>query len=314
MFKQIAQFLFDMFLPLVVGYLMRRMSKVSPKLFDTLIVLNITSIFPLLSLFSLWGVHLNPQYLWLPFLGVFQQLIPGLAGYLLGGKRLTSPDEKGSFVISGLLSNRATMGALSVFILLGVQAYALAQLVVIFEPLVTFAVAFPLAQHYQRLSNGEEGNKFKLGDLFNRNMIPLVAVMIGLVLNYSGLPRPAFGGNVFPYLIHLNGWSALLPVGYSINFSGIRKQLKPAWGLAGIKFLVAPAATLLLLYPFMHEMLVVKVLLILSFAPAAIFSVLAAKIYKLHVNLTVAAFVLTTALFLGIIYPSLAVVLYLFPM
>lgn len=312
MSKQILQFLVDMLLPLVIGYFLKRSSKFPAQILDKLIVINIIAILPLLSLFSLWIVHLDPRYLWLPFLGMFQQIIPGFIGFFFHRKNTESIGERGSYVISGLLSNRTTMGTLSIFILLGEQAYALSQLAIIFEIVVIFALAFPMARYYQELINGEKGSKFSLKDLINRNMIPLIGMSIGLVLNFQGVPRPALAGNIFPYLIHLNGWSGLLPVGYSINFAVVRERLKRVWGIAGTRFLTTPLVTILLLLPLRHDMIVVKTVLVLSFAPTAIFSVLTAKLYKLDVDFAVAAFIVTTVIYLALIFPVIAVGFHLF--
>lgn len=309
MSKQIAQIVLDMFLPLLVGYFLRRVHKNFTVIFDVLVRLNITVIFPLLSALSLWAIRFDARFVWLPFLGVLQQLIPGFAGYFFGRKRLLSLEGEGSFVISSLLSNRAMMGTLSVFILLGDQPYAMSQLVVFFEPVVTFAGAFPWAGNYQERLLNLEGKRFRLRNLLNRNMLPLLGMMAGILMHFSGYSRPDTLTLLFPYLIHLNAWSVLLPVGYSIHLSGIKQHLKPIGALAAIKFVVTPLATLLLLVPFWRQTEMVKVLMTLSFVPTAVFAVIAAKIYQLDVELSVAAFVVTTLVYLVLVFPLLATVL-----
>lgn len=310
MSKQFAQIMLDMFLPLLVGYFLRRVHKNFTSIFDVLVRLNITAIFPLLSALSLWAIRFDARFVWLPFLGVLQQLIPGFIGYLFGHKRMSSLEGEGSFVISSLLSNRAMMGTLSVFILLGDQPYAMSQLVVFLEPVVTFAGAFPWAGNYQQRLLHLEVMRFRLRSLLNRNMLPLLGMMAGILLHFSGYSRPDSLTLLFPYLIHLNAWSVLLPVGYSIHLSGIKRHLKPIGALAAIKFVVTPLATLLLLVPFWGQTEMVKVLMALSFAPTAVFAVLAAKIYQLDIDLSVASFVVTTILYLVLIFPLLAAVLH----
>lgn len=311
MSRQIIQFLFDMFLPLLSGYFLRQLPRDFTTVFDKLVRLNISAIFPLLCALSLWAINFDPRFIWLPVLGVLQQIFPGLVGYLLGRGRFDTLAEEGSFVISSLLSNRAMLGTLSVFILLGEQAYAMAQLVVFLEPMVTFAGAFSWASYYRQRIENREQEKFRLKSLINRNMLPLVGMLAGLSLHFSGWERPAFLSAFFPYLVHINAWSLLLTVGYSINLSGIKGRLKPIWALAAIKFAAAPLLTLLILIPFWQELDIVKVLMTLSFVPTAVFAILAAKIYRLDEELTVAVFVVTTLMYLVVVFPMLEVALHL---
>jgi len=313
--RQLGMFLADMFLPLVVGYLLRRQGWLSPRTverwLDRLIVVNIVGVFPVLGTLSLWSVHLNHEYAWFPLLGLVQQLVPGAIGYMMA-KGLPDLKSRGSFVICSLLANRATLASLAVFILLGEQAYGLAQLAVLLEPLITFALAFPIAQYYERQVAGGTTDQLSAGKvLLNRNMLPVLAVLLGLGLNLGGVARPQWGSTVISYFIHLNGWSALLPIGFGVSFVGMRERVQATWRLAGIKFVAVPLITSLMVYPLRQDVLAVRVLLILALAPTAIFSVLTVRLHRLDVNLATAAFVVTTAVFFAILYPGLAVVVHL---
>lgn len=309
--QQVLYFVLDMIAPLLTGYLLRR-SPVKPHVLDKLMTINITIIFPILCILSFWVIHLDLQLIWLPILGIVMQVVPGVFGWWRARSKFEHPLEQGSYIMACLLSNRTILGTLGVYILLGEKGYALAQLVVLLETFVTFTVAFPVASYFSHLN--KEGKAWKVSFqtlLINRNQLSLLGIFIGAMLNLSGLARPPMLDHVFPLFIHFNAWSALLPIGYLIDVAKMRKYWPKIKDLAWIKFLLIPICMFPLSYFIIRDPTAILVLTILSFAPTAVFSVVAAKLNNLDIDLALAAFVYTTLMYFVLVYPLTAMVTFL---
>ena len=294
----------DMILPLLVGYALRSAPWSSAVAFNWMISVGIILLFPGLTLFSIWGLVPVFDLVWLPVFGVVLHIIPGTISLLRGRQKYASSLDYGSYTLSGLLSNHVTLGALSSYIVFGETGYAYSQMINLFNSLLMFGFAYPLAQHYRNLQDHGNGPRLDFRQvLFNRNQMPLVGMVIGIILNWQGVPRPTALLPAFDLMVHFAAWTFLLPVGYSMDFGEVRTYWRDAVELTLIKCGLTPLLTIALAGFLIGDAVALRTLVLMSAQPTAVNAVIAMKLFGLNLHLAVAAFVLSTAVYLLVAFP-----------
>lgn len=309
---KLAYIIVDLVLPLALGYLLRYHKKDYERFFQKMIDCNICIIYPVLSVLTFWVLSLYYELIWFPVFGILISLIPGAIAYLRVKKKYTDELNKGTYIICAMLSNVGTLGGLCAFILYGETGFAYTQLVVLLQTVITFMFCFPLAHYYYQRSIQQctEGQSFSAMFL-NRTQLPVVGMAVGLMLRYADIPRPELAGAFVDPLVHLGAWTALLPIGYSIDFCQMRACYTGILDLIPIKFIVTPVLSYLLAVLVFTDEIARNTILILACMPTAINAVVAAKIHNLNLNIAMAAFVLTTVVFLLVEFPLLFLWLHL---
>lgn len=310
MYSKLIYMFTDLVLPLTLGYYCRQKQWLSEAFCNRIIDLNITVFGTLLSILSFWIMPLNPTLLWLPAFGILLSLIPGLAGYwVVRGKYPDSP-EKASYLATAALSNIGALGGLCTFFLLGEVGFAYNQIIALFQNLVFFLFCFPLASYYQRQlcrpmteTNAKQISFTSL--FFTSKQLPTLGTFIGILLYANGIPRPDSLSSLFTALIHVSAWFALFPVGYSIQFAEMRHYYRGILDLLPVKFLFTPLASYCIASQLFTDPVTLGAILIAASSPVGINSVILARLYHFNVHLTSAAFFLSTAVFLAVVYPAL---------
>lgn len=298
----------DLILPLALGYYCRQRQWLSERFCNKVIEINITVFCTILAVLSFWILPLNLDLLWLPLFGILLSFIPGLAGYLIVlGKPIAGPD-KASHLASAMLSNIGTLGGLCTFFLFGESGFAYIQIIAMFQNLVFFLFCFPMAHYYNSLLHKKAGGAAKITFsklFFNRNQLPVAGVVAGILLYAGNVPRPAILGDFFNVLIHFSAWTALCPVGYSIQFSEMKHYYHSILDLLPVKFVITPLVAYLIASQLFTDPVVLGTILVAASTPAGINAVVLARLYNFNVYVAGAAFFLTTAVFLAIVYPVL---------
>ena len=169
-------------------------------------------------------------------------------------------------------------------------------------------LAFPIAQYYYLLhkTHGRtarlEGRGF-LGLLISWNQLSILGMAAGLALNAADITRPPILSEVFSYIIHVSAWFAMLPVGSLINFRRARRFVYLTLDMILLRFLVVPLVAFLAARIFISDPIVQNSLVIFASVPAAINATLTARLYQLNVDYTIAVFLVTTVLYLTILFP-----------
>jgi predicted permease len=99
-----------------------------------------------------------------------------------------------------------------------------------------------------------------------------------------------------------------LALGINLELKKLFYWNKPILFVLGIKFIVVPLITLIVLWLIPSEFLSLfdkKIVLIMSFMPGAVYSIVSSIIFNLNTRFTVQIFVLSTLIFLGMILPIL---------
>lgn len=310
----------DLVLPLGVGYACRRLCVGTDVTYDRILMVGIRVVATLLAVTTCWVMALDRQLLWLPVLGVIMQL----SGAAFGVVRLRSMSSdmlrQGSYLNAAMLSNRGVVGGLAVLVILGEQGYAYSRLVMLFAPIVVYGICFPLSGMFARqnttthdgATGSPSGTPWLAGlrdVLLSPNQIPLLGVLAGLLLNVAGPERPDMFVSVTAVLTHAFAWTTLVPVGHSVRISRLSRYWVTVAELVGVKFLFTPLVTAAVAILIGLQGDAWWTVFILSFAPTAINAVVLAKLNGLDVDLAVAAFVLTTILFLLVVLPLFMIIL-----
>ena len=305
---RLVYLLTDLILPLIVGYLLYQRHLLSDAAVNRLIRINVIVFFTLLSLFSFWALPLTRDLLMLPAFFAFIILFPGFISWRFLGRRFHSPIDRGTHLISALLSNIGTLGGICAYIIYGERGFAYAQIGGACQNLVLVLLAFPIAQYFYLLHKARgrtprlEGRGF-LGLLVSWNQLSILGIAAGLLLNAGGIVRPAVLAEAFSYIIHISAWFAMLPVGSLINFHRARHFVYLTLDMIFLRFLVVPLVTFLIARIFISDPIVQNALVIFASVPAAINATLTARLYRLNVDYTIAVFLVTTVLYLTVLFP-----------
>lgn len=300
-------FAIDLILPLMIGYACRYQHVVKEQVFNKMILNNILVVCPIVSFLSFWVLPITQDLLWLPVIGLLMGLVPGALAYRIAEQKYQDDADRGSFVMAAVLSNLGTIGGLCVFLLYGERGYGYQQIVLLFQYVLMFMFCYPLAQYYEQRSRGG-AKRIRISVwsvLFSKNQLAVVGIMLGGALQAAGVERPQAMDGVAMGLIHLGAWTGLIPVGYSTDFSQIKRYYKGVNDLIVLKFVTVPLLVFALTQLVISDPEIRNTLVILSCTPVAVNAVVTARIYHLNVNLGVAAFIVTTLLFLLVEYPIL---------
>ena len=305
---RLVYLLTDLILPLVVGYVLYQRRLLSDTAVNRLIRINVIVFFTLLSLFSFWALPLTRDLLLLPAFFALIILFPGVLSWRFLGRRFHSPIDRGTHLISALLSNIGTLGGICAYIIYGERGFAYAQIGGACQNLVLVLLAFPIAQYYYLLhkSRGRaarlEARGF-LGLLVSWNQLSIFGMAAGLLLNIGGFARPPVLSEAFSYIIHVSAWFAMLPVGSLINIRRARHFFYLTADMILLRFLIVPLVTYAAAQLFIRDPIVQNALVIFASVPAAINATLTARLYRLNVDYTIAVFLVTTILYLTVLFP-----------
>ncbi len=207
-----------------------------------------------------------------------------------------------TFIISASLANHGfTMGGFICYLILDERGLGYSFIFISYFMLFIYLVIFPYARRIAR----REGNAVSLpSNFFDLQNMPLFAVILALILGTSGISRPNIA---FPVdiLLVLSVASYYFSLGLNFRVSDIGKTLRATAVLSAEKFVLVPAAAILILRFVQLPRDITQVIAVQSFMPAAIFSVLASILYGLDTTLASGTFVATTILFVTLVLPPL---------
>jgi hypothetical protein len=306
--EKLLVFLTDLILPIVAGYLLQKQKRLGDPFFNKMMKFGIVFITPFTVTISFWGSGISAENMWLPILGVVMQMVPFAVGYFVAKKKYSNPLEQGSYILAAMLLNRGVVGSLSVYILFGEVGYSSAQLVMLLSNLVLFTFCFPMARYFSEQNKEEKSAKPTLKSiLLNPTQLPTLGIAAGIVLYFAGVSRPPALAKVLDVTVHITAWLSLIPVGYSIDFGKMKGYWKSIWDIIGIKFILTPALLYLPARLLIRNDAILYAFLVLAASPTAINAVVTAKLNKLNVHVAMAAFILSTAVYVLVIFPALLI-------
>jgi predicted permease len=294
---------------LILGFSLRRFAGAAPRIMQATIILIETWIF----IYSYWILNLQEaiRLLPIPLASLLLVVIPLVWGPFVCRALNLDAKASGSFILATAFSNIGNTGGMFLcYIFFGWHGLALAALYLLPYPFLIFTLGFSVAKHYA--SAGQLRWQEYITNIFSNpfSIIPLVAMLVGFALNFSGLKPPVSAAPVVDVLIKLDLALMCLAIGMTIQARHFFSPLKPVIAASLIKFLALPilAWILTVLFFGLTPNLQAKVILIQSAMPAAIYAVITANLYALDRNLVNALWLSTTLLLI----PAAAVMFLIF--
>ncbi|MFO7849723.1 MAG: AEC family transporter [Spirochaetia bacterium] len=305
----------------VVGYAVRRLFvdryKISPAKVSVfskdlkLVSMFVLNPLPIISSFWTFTVE-HSALLFFPLLGVLCTSIGGIAALIINSLFRIPPKQAASVFTSGMFSNILTFGGLTAFVFFGIEGYVLIQLFNMFITSMYYLVGFPIS-HQVSLGNS---SRFTLSfDIMRERpylLIPIAAIVIGLILNFLNLPRPEIFYTISSLFIPLISGMLGFSIGITLSIGKIQNYCRYILLISIIKFLVSPllmaSVGLLLGLHTMMGGLPFKILIIASAMPVAFNSLIPPALYDFDLDLANSAWVVTTFAFV-VILPILYLIL-----
>lgn len=258
----------------------------------------LTILVPSSSALALWISKLDDvRFIAIPFIGMAFMIVANLFGR--GASRLFS-DRKQKAVIFGTtaFSNLGTMGRLATFTVLGEAAMGYLTLFRLTEMFFVIAVGFTTIRSIQ------SGEKVSNKNIFKSVKDPIIiatllAVIIGLTLNFAKIPRPQVLDAVNEIIVPGISFIILFTLGYRLKVKKTLKYIKSSLLVGAIKLFALPTViALLCLLVGLNKTSPVACMTIVLLAgmPPAFLSVTAAQLYDGDVDMANSILLICTGL------------------
>ncbi len=203
-----------------------------------LLVLN-----PIALIGALWIVNFNSiRLIALPFLGVIAIILGASIALKCAKWKGLSREQQGAYLVLGGSANMGTIGGIVTYIYLGEIGFALVPLYKLFEELAYYGILFPISKTF----GSQRGDKEKISDKLKRLLydpfiiVSVGSVLLGIILNVSGIKRSAYYGQLNSIIIPLSSFVLLVSIGINMKWSNLKNHIKPGLYLIAIKSLIIP--------------------------------------------------------------------------
>lgn len=268
---------------------------------------------PIILIGAFWYAELTDGLLlFLPLLGVMTIVLGGLLGVLLSRVFSLSRSQTGAMFVTGSFINLGTFGSLFCVLLLGEESLAYVALFRLFEELFYYTVCYPIAKRYgvSQAEGVHKGWRSIIRDPFI--MVTFFSIVIGGMLNVSGLERIDGYGPFIQILVPITAILLLIPVGFSMRIQSVREHLKLSLTLSLVKGLIVPflvvSVALLFGLGSLKDGYIIHVILILCMMPTAVSALVPPQLYQLDVDLANSNWLVNTGL-LVVFIPLLYIVI-----
>ena len=197
-------------------------------------------------------------------------------------------------------NNGFTLGVFICLLFLGLRGQSIGLVYATYFLPYFVTVGFAIGRHYGRakkLSFGRQVSSLLTEPL---SALPLAGFIIGLVLHSIATAPPEWIAPINRTAIHAEVAIYAFAIGCTLSFRSIKKYWKECVACCGMKFLIMPVVGLGIVFVMRSfgvlsgEPIVSKVILIQTCMPAAIMSVVLAKLFKLNEDLASSCWVVTT--------------------
>lgn len=295
-----------------VGYLARKRNWLDETLAGPLMFYTVIFGWTPASCLVLWKLPLQWSLVAIPILSTLLPVLLAPFGYAFARLHRLDAKAAGTFIVAAGISNIGfTMGGFVCYCLFGDLGLGYANLFAASWAVPYVGFYYPLARRYGD-PNSRLDTRFILRTFFDLRSLPVLGTILGLALNLTQTPVPAVFETIhlLDILIILSVLISFAIVGLQIHFRHLAEGKTLHLSLAFIKFAVTPVLVglmLLLARGIFGELPPVArdVVLIESFMPTAIFTVIIANLFDLNPKLASVLFLVNTILFLAIVLPLL---------
>ena len=257
---------------------------------------------------ALWALPLKDlEIIALPFLEISAIALAGSLSLFYSKRAEFEDPRRGSHFCLCFYSNIGSLGGLIVYALMGEPGFIYLSFYKMFEEFMYYAVGFPSASRFGR-DHKKDNSGFRriLKDPFV--VIATSAMAAGLILNLTGISRPAFYAPLNSILVPLLSFTMLCSIGMGFEFRGIMKHAESLGSVFVIRYLIVPVtitlAAWLLGLGKIQGGLPLKTVFILCHMPTGFLSAILPGIYKLDQDYANAGW-MATMLFLIPVVPWL---------
>jgi predicted permease len=292
-------------IPFVLGAFFKKKFKDPRTSTRRLIMINLVFVEPLIVFWSIWGLRITAELIYLPLAGTCMVLFGLVAGKFFGPILKLDYKSETSFIISSSIANHGfTMGGFICYLFMGEAGLGLSFIFLSYFIPYLFLVIFPYAR---KTASGESYSLDIIKDFIKspRNM-PLYAMILAIFLRLFTVERPKM---FFPVdiLLMLSIGLYYFSLGMSFSIKDMFSFKKESLALCLIRFLIIPAATVIVLALVNLDPKVEAVILIESFMPAAVYSVMSSVLFSLDERRASTMFVFNTVAFLLFVLPLMFV-------
>jgi hypothetical protein len=174
-----------------------------------------------------------------------------------------------------------------------------------------FGVGFSVAKSYSLQAEANVSLLSRIKQLGSDPfiLVGLSSIVLGILLNLSGLDRPAFFTTINAVCIPIGTLLLLVSIGMALKFGRIGAYLRECLLVSIIKFFLVPVCVSMVAwligYGALNGGLPLKVVMILSSMPVAFNALVASSIYEVDLDLANSCFLCTTSL-LVLVLPMLS--------
>ena len=289
------------YLPLGLGYAARKLGLLRAEVSKRISRTTILTLEPITVLVGCWVLHIVSAggALLVPVIGALVSL--GLLGVAFVGAALLGlrGPRRGAYLNCGMMSNIGmSLGGFICYMFLGVQGQGLSVLYTAHFLPVCFTLGVILASHYA------SGGKASVGQTLRgvvRNplvFIPNGALIVGLVLNATGVAVPTWIGPVNATVVCAVVSFHAFAIGLTLRLSRVGAYWREATALTATKFVLGPliaAAVVFLVGQWgAYDGLMWRVAVIEGAMPVAIFATVVSNLFDLDRDLANTCWVVTT--------------------
>ncbi len=240
---------------------------------------------PIAILGAIWALPLEDlKIISLPFLEITAIVLGGTLSLLYSRRAGMENPRKGSHFCLCFYSNIGSLGALVVYALLGEPGFIFLSFYKMFEEFMYYAIGFPMASRFGKYHKKESGSLRRvLKDPFV--IFATSAMIAGLALNITGLPRPAFYTTFNSIMVPVISFSLLCSIGLGFDFRGIMKHAESLGSVFFIRYIVVAGTISFLAWALglggIQNGLPLKTVFILCFMPTGFLSAILPGLYGL---------------------------------
>jgi len=288
--------------PVVAGYLCVRYGLLKRSWSKTIQRTTVLLLAPPVMFLTMWSLEIpGTDILVIPLMAILCGVAGMVASYPVAKALKMSRQSTGAFIVSGGWANTWLIGGYISFQLFGQKGYALASLYNILNPFLTYMVGFAVAGYFSPdrtvVSTRDAVRNFFSDPV---SIMPNVGLLAGLAVNLLGAAPGAWSEEVSAYVVPTFTVVAMFAVGMTMSFRRTREYLRPLIAQSAIHYLLWPAITLAVIYivrgSLLNDPVTYRVLLIQSFMPIAMQSLMLCNLFDLDIDMANALW-LGTSLF-----------------
>jgi len=288
---------------LILGYLFRSFRWLDKADAGRIVLFILKFITPVIILLAIWKIKINDTgLLVLPLIGFLLTLACFIPAYLMARALRLKNEQTGIYLNSAGFSNIGyTLGGFIAFSLFGEAGFGLTVIYCLYYGLCFYIIGFGIAGRFGKRKI--KGSVLSIKALFQEGVriFPFIGMIIGGALNLSNITRPEIFTEINGFLIPAATFSYMFAVGLTFSPSRVFKYAREALLLCTIKFLYAPLIAFFLIRIFSFLLasnpLAVKVIMLESFMPVALSTLVLPVVFDLDQDLANANWLITTLIF-----------------